>query len=73
LHNTMNNIKKNHKITIKFEKKKKKTFAFQPEMHSTCSSVILRKGEPPPIAAYPSLLLGARNTDINFANGRRTN
>lgn len=36
---------------------------------STCSSVILRNGEPPPIAAYPSLLLGARKIEINFAKG----
>lgn len=36
---------------------------------STCSSVILRNGEPPPMAAYPSLLLGARTTEINFAKG----
>lgn len=35
----------------------------------TCSSVILRNGEPPPIEAYPSLLLGALSTEINFANG----
>jgi hypothetical protein len=38
-------------------------------MHSTSSSVILREGEPPPIEAYPSLLLGARSTEINFAKG----
>jgi len=39
------------------------------DMHSTSSSVILRKGEPPPIEAYPSLLLGARSTQINFPKG----
>uniref|UniRef100_A0A2P2KXU0 Ferrochelatase-2ic-like n=2 Tax=Rhizophora mucronata TaxID=61149 RepID=A0A2P2KXU0_RHIMU len=36
---------------------------------SACASVICRKGEPPPIEAYPSLLFGARTTDINWANG----
>lgn len=42
-------------------------------LNSTWSSVIFRKGEPPPIAAYPSLDLGARSTEINFANGRWRN
>lgn len=34
-----------------------------------CSSVIFRRGEPPPIEAYPSLLLGALATDMNCAKG----
>lgn len=31
----------------------------------TCSFVILRKGDPPPIEAYPSLLFGALTTEIS--------
>lgn len=36
----------------------------------TCSTVILRSGDPPPIAAYPSALFGARTVEINVASGR---
>ncbi len=37
---------------------------------SACSSVILRRGDPPPMALYPSLDLGARSVEMSFASGR---
>lgn len=46
---------------------------FQGVVTFTCSSVIFRKGEPPPMAAYPSLLLGALSTEMSCANGRWRN
>lgn len=80
------NWRKKKSICLKFEhigdlsirKKPNKWTKTQKECHDkgllhTCSSVIFRKGEPPPMAAYPSLLLGARTTEINFARGHWRN
>jgi len=58
-----------HSQTTYNGKTKRRKAQIKKKLNCTWSSVILRKGEPPPIEAYASLDLGARSVDISFANG----